>query len=414
MHVERDLNGHSRIFFDNAAGSLVLKSAHAAIARYSQVSSYAGANFADSAIVDELIDQARRAVSDLINAPSTASIFSGESTTAVMHRLAEAIVPTLPSGSNLIVSAADHNANIDPWRHAAEARRDLSIDVRLAPFDPTTGTIDLAELDRLVDDRTRLMAVSHASNVLGAENPIREIRELLNGKSSIPWLIVDGVHFAPHGPVDVQAMGADAYVFSTYKIFGQRGLSFAFGSEALLEISHFKLSPAPNLPPESWEWGFRNPADFSPMIEVANYFRWLGAAVSPPGSNVDDRGLIKLAQQAVRSHEQTLVRAMFDGVEDLPGLRKIPDIILYGLQSPEHYRLKEPTFAFNIKGIDYAEAEQLLWRDFRIALRSGNHYAEVTTEELGIQGSVRASLAHYNTADEIRSFLKAIRVLAQG
>jgi selenocysteine lyase/cysteine desulfurase len=410
-YVTEDSHGTPRIFFDTAAGSLVLKQAQVAIERYSRVSSYGGGLVADSLLVDDLVEKARASVAMLINAQSPKQIFSGESTTAVLRRLAEAILSSLPDRSRIITSAADHNANIDPWRHTAAELGQKQFAIRMVRFDPASGTTDLNHLESLVDDQVRVVAVSHASNALGAENPIREIRALLNQKAPEALLIVDGVHFIPHGPVDVQAMGADAYVFSSYKIFAQRGLSFACVSDRISRLPHYKLSPAPESPPESWELGFRNPADFAPIIEVVDYLAWLGSECfpTPPTETARDKHqLVKLGQAAIRQYENHLVRAMFDGIGNTAGVRAIDRVTIYGAQQPAYYHLKEPTFSFNLSGCSSDEVAMALWKKERIAVRSGDHYAEETHKHLGTAGSVRASLAHYNTIDEVRQFLEAL------
>jgi len=410
-YVTEDSHGTPRIFFDNAAGSLVLKPAQAAIERYSRVSSYGGAHFPDSLVVDDLVEKARASVALLINARSPKQIFTGESTTAVLRRLAQAILASLPDRSRIIISAADHNANIDPWRHTAAELSQKQLDVRMMRFDAGTGTADLNHLESLADDQVRVVAVSHASNALGAENPIREIRELLDWKSPDALLIVDGVHFIPHGPVDVQAMGADAYVFSSYKIFAQRGLSFACVSDRISRLPHYKLAPAPDSPPESWELGFRNPADFAPIIEVVDYLAWLGNECFPAPSTEAARAqqqLVRLGQGAIRQYENGLVRAMLDGVGNTAGLRAIDGVTIYGAQRPEFYYLKEPTCSFNISGRSSEPVAIDLWTNYRITVRSGDHYARETHKHLGTTESVRASLAHYNTIDEVREFLEAV------
>ncbi|MCS6816483.1 MAG: aminotransferase class V-fold PLP-dependent enzyme [Blastocatellia bacterium] len=409
-HVSEDHQGTPRIFFDSGAGSLVLKSAHAAIERASRLSSYGGGPFPDSQWVDQVVADARAAVADLLNAPSPEQLFTGESATALLRRLAEAILPGLPDRSRILISATDHNANVDPWRTMAASLSSKQFDVQLVRFDPKTGTVDLDHLESLADARVRVVAVSHASNVLGAENPLREIRHLLHRAAPEAWLIVDGVHFIPHGPVDVQAMGADAYVFSSYKIFAQRGLSWAYASDAILQLPHYKLAPAPERPPESWEWGFRNPADFAPIIEVVEYLAWLGRQCfpSPTAEIADRRQWVRLGQQAIRQYEHELVRAMLDGVDGTPGLRALEGVMLYGIREPEFYPVKEPTFSFNVAGYTSDEVATWLWQRHRIAVRGGDHYAVETHRQLGVRESVRASLAHYNTVEEVRAFLQAL------
>jgi len=298
----------------------------------------------------------------------------------------------------------DYEAGLHPAYYLDLAKTDAS----------ASEALDV--ITTLADDQVRVVAVSHASNALGAENPIREIRELLDRKSPEALLIVDGVHFIPHGPVDVQAMGADVYVFSSYKIFAQRGLSFACVSDRVSRLPHYKLAPAPESPPESWELGFRNPADFAPIIEVVNYLAWLGDECFPAASTEAMRNqprLVKLGQVAIRQYEHGLVRAMLDGVGNTAGLRAIDGVTIYGAQQPEFYHLKEPTFSFNLSGRPSDEIATALWNKYRIAVRSGDHYAPETHKQLGTTESVRASLAHYNTIDEVREFLESLHRIAR-
>ncbi len=407
--VTEDSWGTPRIFCDSAAGSLVLRRAQAAIERYSRISSYGGGVFPDSLVVDELAEASRVAVADLLNAPSPKRIFTGESATAVLRRLADAILPSLPSRSRLILSAADHNANIDAWRQTAAHWSAKQFDVQIVRFEPATGTVDLAHLESLSNERVRLVALSHGSNVLGAENPLREVRELLDRKSPDALLIVDGVHFIAHGPVDVSALRADAYVLSSYKIFAQRGLSVAYLSDRLARLPHYKLAPAPDQPPESWEWGFRNPADLAPLIEVRDYLAWLGNECFPASAaSTDLRDRVRRGQIAIRQYENRLVRALLDGVGTTPGLPAIEGVTVYGLQDPRFYHLKEPTVAFTVRGRTSDEVASAFWQQARIAVRSGNHYAQETHRHLGVSDTVRVSLAHYNTVEEVRCLLEAL------
>lgn len=421
-YVSADSGGESRIFFDSAAGSLVLRRAHDALVASSRISSYAGAHYPDSARVDRLVEEARRAVAGILNA-SPRGIISAESTTVMQRRLARAILASLAPKSRVLVSAADHNANIDPWRLTAAELRQQELDVQMVRFDPRSGVVDLEHLETLLTGPrpTGLFAVSHASNALGSENPIPEIRDLLARYAPQAFLIVDGVHFLPHGPADVHSMKADAYTFSAYKLFAQRGLSFAWGSERLLRLPHYRLAPSPEEPPESWELGFRNPADFAPVIEVARYLAWLGeraaeedAGTAGQAGPPEDRGeAARRGCAALRRYEAGLVRAMFDGVGSVAGLRHIDGITLYGAREPSFYPRKEPTFCFRVRGLQSQAVERTLWDEYRIAVRSGDHYATETHRQLGVPDTVRASLAHYNTVDEVEAFLDALARIAK-
>jgi len=399
--VDKDRAGRRRIFFDSAAGSLVLKEARAAIADAAHVASVGGATFADSAFVDSTVERARDAVDRLIRTAVGSVVASGESTTAQLRRLAECLAPRFPRGSRVLVTACDHNANVDPWRASAR-ESDGAFEVALVRHGPD-GRIDLDDLAEKAAPSTALLAVSHASNVLGVENPIGEIVAFLRSRAREALVVVDGVHAIPHFRPDLEAWDADAYVFSCYKLFAQRGLSFLALGPRLLSIEPYRLEPAPQKLPKSWETGSRNAADFAPVLALEAYLAWLG---EPHGKADPRRDPYTGAYAAIAAREAVLATALLEGTHGEPGLAEIPGVRVHG---PGRYiGGKEPTVSFTAEGIDPESLERRLWEEDGIAVRSGTHYAPEALHQAGDKWSVRASLAHYNTLDEVAVFLRAV------
>lgn len=398
--VERDRGGRKRIFFDSAAGSLVLSTARDAIAEAAMVASVGGACFADSAFVDSTVERARDVVDRLVRAPVGSVVTTAESTTAQLRRLAQALLPRFPRGSRVLVTACDHNANIDAWRSAAAERGGL--DVALVRHGPD-GRLDLDDLASKATPDTALLAVGHASNVLGVENPIAEIGAFLRARAPKALLVVDGVHAVPHFRPDMEGWDADAYVFSCYKLFAQRGLSYLVLGPRLLTLEPYHLEPAAPKLPKSWEQGSRNAADFAPMLAFEAYCAWLG---EPHGAAAGRRDPFAGAFAAIQARESVLAEALLEGARGERGLADVPGVRVHG---PGRFIPgKEPTVSFTAEGIDPESLERRLWEEDGIAIRSGTHYAPETLAQTGDKWSARASLAHYNTLDEVAVFLRAV------
>jgi selenocysteine lyase/cysteine desulfurase len=227
------------------------------------------------------------------------------------------------------------------------------------------------------------------------------------------YFIVDGVHLVPHVPVDVQQMDCDFLIFSAYKLFSRRG-SFMYGKRDLLQrLSPYKVDPNPDKPPGKWEWGTTDQGQFAAFTAVAEYLSWLGTQTGSMLSSKQQSQLGRLKGRArniraamlwVEEYEKSLSRAMFEGVDGSPGILDIPRLTLYGPKSAEN---RSPTFVFNLQGTDFYETSKYLWEKHAIATLPDDFYSRAL-QTYGIEKAVRASLVHYNTVEEIGTFLNGL------
>ena len=323
--ADADANGRSRIFFENAAGSLVLQRAADAEARERiDSSANVGAPSWESKRNDEVILEGRRAVSDLLNAPDENCIVSGESATSLLFQLSYAIGKELTGRENIVTTDYEHYANLSPWLELE--RRGLVKEVRFAKFSPETASLDLSHFESLVDERTKVVSVTGVSNVLGSKTPLDRI--LTTARSVSAYSVLDAVHTIAHVPIDVQRTPFDFAVFSAYKLFSRRG-SFMYGRKELLSsLKPYKVVPSPNEPPLNWEMGTRDQSLFASISAVMEYLEWLGRKTeSQVGDKIKPysgrKRLLKAALGWIEDYERTLSVAMLGGTQGAEGLPSI-------------------------------------------------------------------------------------------
>jgi len=282
--------------------------------------------------------------------------------------------------------------------------------IREVDFNPSDCTLRMEELASLLNPRTRLVAVGYASNCVGTINPIAEIAAM--ARSAGAWLWVDAVHYAPHGPIDVQALGCDFLVCSAYKFFGPHA-GVVWGREDLLEKLHaYKVRPAGNRSPDKFETGTQNHEAQAGIWAAAEYLAEIGKKFGSPFAEdfpgfQGRRRQLKQAMAAIQLCEKNLFEYFVSGLLAIPGLT------FYGIQDPRRFHQRTPTAAFTLAGRTPQEVAEGLSRK-GIYVWAGNFYAVAVTERLGLEktgGVVRAGLVHYNTREEIDYFLQCLREL---
>lgn len=411
--AETDGSGRKRAFFDAGAGSLVLR--RAAEAEADAMVNYAanvGAPSWESQKVEQTIREGRASVRDLLNAPSEDNIVIGESATSLFFRLTYAIGKELKRDENVVTTEYEHYANVSSMLELE--RRGVVKEARLARFDPQTGMLDLDHLASLVDSKTRIVSVGGIANGLGSKTNLEKVRKIARDAGA--YFIVDAVHLVPHVPVDVQQIDCDFLIFSAYKTFSRRG-SFMYGKrDALQRLQPYKVDPNPDKIPGKWEWGTVDQGQFAAFTAVVEYLSWLGTqTMSSLGSEARQRlgsgqqlstrqRNVRAAMLWIEEYEKSLSRAMFDGVGGSPGILDIPHVTLYGPKSAEN---RSPTFIFNIDGVDYRETSKYIWDKYAVATLPDDFYSRAL-QTYGIEKAVRASLVHYNTVDEIATFLNGL------
>ena len=406
-----DVNGRKRIFLDNAAGSLVLKTVADAEAKV--ILDYfpnVGATSWESQKNEEVIDEGRKGVQDLLNAKHKESIITGESATALFFHLSYTLGKTMKKTDNVVITEYEHYANVSPWLELE--RRGVIKEVRFAKFDEETGMLDIDNLGEIADKNTKIISAAGVSNALGSKTPLNQVRKIARENDSL--FAVDGVHTIQHIPVDVQELDCDFFVFSGYKLFSRRG-SFMYGKkEVLEELSPYKVDPCPDYSPVKWEWGTRDHGLFAGISAVVDYLEWLGTKVEDYTKDKTSkysgrRKSLKSALTWIQDYETKLTEAMLKGIDDIPGLAQLEDVELYGLNDHKQSHIKSPTFTFNVKNTTPKEICQYIFDKHAVALLGPEDFYSRALQTYNTKVASRASLCHFNTFDEVKIFLNGIK-----
>ena len=291
-------------YLDGAAGTQVPSAVIEAISRAQATGlGNAGGAFPASARADEITAACRAAVAALTGGEPDGVIF-GPSMTALTYRIAGALAKTWQPGDEVIVSRLDHDANIRPWVQTAERAGAV---VRWAEVDPATGELPAAQYSALITDRTRLVAVTAASNILGTRPDVAAITALARGAGALSY--VDGVHATPHVPVDVQALGADFYATSAYKWSGPH-IGLVVAAPSLLEtLRPDKLVPSSDAVPDRFELGTLPFASLAGVTAAVHHL----ASLVPGSGTLRERVLASMA--AVQEYEQELFEVLLSGLD---------------------------------------------------------------------------------------------------
>ena len=269
-------DGQRRIYFDNPAGTQVPASVAAAMSDCLLTSNAnQGGYFATSSRADDIVESARVAMADFLNAPSPDEIVFGQNMTTITLHLSRSIGRLLRPGDEIILSRMDHDANVWPWVLLA---RDLELEVKWLEFDATTFEFDLSTLDDLITDRTRLVCVGGASNLTGTLNDVAAICEKARAAGALTY--IDAVQSVPHVATDVQAIGCDFIVCSPYKFFGPHQGVLWGRREVLEQLEPYKVRPAPSTIPWCFETGTQSHEGFAGITAAIDYFAWIGESMA--------------------------------------------------------------------------------------------------------------------------------------
>jgi cysteine desulfurase family protein (TIGR01976 family) len=399
--LQETRGGRPLIFMDGPGGTQVHGSVIEAMGRYLvEANSNAHGEFLYSRRTDETVTAGRQAMADLLNAGRSEEIVFGPNMTTLTFNLSRAIGRTIRPGDEIVVTRLDHDANIAPWL----ALEEQGAVVRHVDFDPADCTLDMAGLEAAITPRTRLVAMGYASNAVGTVNDVARAAELAHAAGA--WLYVDAVHYAPHGPIDVQALGCDFLACSVYKFFGPH-LGVLYGRYELLdELPAYKVRPAGDAPPEKFETGTGNFEAIAGAAAAVDYLAGVGRRY---GAEYGDRyaGLagrrqaLKMGLTAIQAYERALGQRLVAGLETIPGLR------IYGITDPAGWERRVPTVSFTLEGPAAPEISGRLG-EADIFAWSGNFYALAVTRRLGLEdrgGLLRVGLVHYNTAEEVDTLL---------
>lgn len=373
--------------FDGPGGTQVPSSVSDAVAgaMRSAVSNRHGP-FASSRRADQLVEQARAAVADLVGG-DPAGVVLGQSMTANTYVLAGALARTWRPGDEVVLSRLDHDADVRPWVQAA-ARAGAT--VRWADVDLDSAELPAEQYDALLNERTRLVAVTAASNATGTRPDVRAIADKAHAVGAV--VHVDGVHATPHLPTDVRELGADLYATSAYKWYGPH-LGCTVGDPELLEsLRPDKLLPSSDAVPDRFEHGT---SSFAQHAGVTAAVDWIASH----GQGATRRERVLSAMRTIEQHEAAVFARLLDG------LAARDDVTLVGRPAR-----RTPTVAFTVAGRTPLQVSVDLGNQ-GICVWSGNYYALELMTALGLEqsgGAVRAGVVCYTTTTEVDRLLAAL------
>ena len=383
-------------FFENAGGSYVPTNVIEHLNHFmtsTKVQPYA--EFDTSAIAGDNMDQATKLFAEMINA-KTYEIIIGGSTTMNMYVLSNAMRSLLKPGDEVIVTNQDHEANVGAWRRLAEH----GMIIKEWQINPETAELNIDDLKALLSEKTRIVAVTHCSNIVGSINDLKSIAKLVHEYDA--YIVGDGVSYAPHGFPDVKDLDVDFYAFSLYKTFGPH-LGLLYGKKDILnKLPNQNHEFLEGDVPYTLNPGGPNHEELSCLIGVYEYFNNLYEHHFP-GQDASTRGKIEAVNELIAMHEMEIANPLLDYINTRD------DINLIGKTKISN-KDRAPTIAFTMNNKSSKELSSDLVKQ-GIATRNDNFYAWRCLKALGIDtddGVVRTSMVHYNTHEDVKKLIEAL------
>ena len=393
-HVDHDMKGRERLFFDNAGGSFRLKKA------VEQMTSI-------DALPDcpERIHEAARFLQD-VQAKGSAdlrtifnaqggSIYASLTASGAMFDMVRAVAENV-AGSNMVTTVLEHPSSFDAMSlYAGRTGKEL----RVAKSNALAGGVDVEEIVRLVDRETALLSVIYASNISGAKLDIEAIVRGARAVKPDLYILVDAVQHAPHGLIDLQRTPVDGINIAPYKFFGCRGSGLSWVSERLSVLPHHKLAGKAK---DFWDLGSAAPWQFAVVSEIVDYVGWLGGHFS---GGTDRRSQFESGIKAIELHERALLARLLDGSEGVPGLRHVPNVRVF--LDHEDLTKRDLILAIGIDNLEHAQAvREYEMRGVIVYERvASSLYSKRMLQSFGLEGAIRVSPLHCHGAADIDRFL---------
>jgi len=386
-------NDQPVIFFDGPGGSQVSRGVLEKMTDYlGKYNANLGGHYFSSHVTGEVMNNARESVRALLNAPTPDNIIFGMNMTSLTFHLSRIISRHWQAGDEIIVTELDHYANVSSWQQAAN---DKQVTVHQIPLQQADCSLDVARLCEQITAKTRLVAVTYASNVTGSIVDIKTITEAAHRVGA--QVYVDAVHYAPHNLIDVQALGCDFLVCSAYKFFGPHiGMAY-IAPQWLQRLQPYKVEPATDVGPGRFETGTQSFEGLAGVTAAVDYLAQWGT----PGASLRQRLQESFADH--HRHEENLSRYF------LQRLQQIDDVQLYGSAQADCQR-RTPTFALTFKRHAPEQVARRLGRH-NICVGSGHFYAQGLIQRLNLQdsgGVLRIGMMHYNTLQEIDTLFELL------
>lgn len=391
-----------RIYLDNPGGTQV---AQPVLDRMNHYLVHTNANkdgaFATAVQSDEVLHEARAAVTDLLHAASPDEIVFGPNMTTLTFALSRSLGKWLKPGDEIVITKLDHDANVAPWLLLAQ---DTGAAIKWVDIREEDCTLDMADFESQISDKTKIVACGYASNAVGTINDVAAVVGMAHAAGAL--VFVDAVQYAPHGPVDVQALGCDFLVCSSYKFFGPH-MGMLYGKYDLLDrLPAYKVRPAGDQPPYKFETGTQNHEGIAGVLGAVEYLQWLGETFG--GKARTRREALAGAMRRMVEYEQGISQRLITGLAQIPGVR------VWGITDPGRLDRRVPTVSFTLAGRHPRQVAEKL-AEQNIFVWDGNYYALSIMERLDLQksgGMVRVGAAHYNTVEEVEQLVEEVGKIA--
>lgn len=387
--LKTQINNQNLVYFDNGATAqkpqAVIDLVHELYtSRNSSI--HRSVNFLSSQMTDAY-EQSRDLIKDFIGAASSREIIFTSGATASINLVAASFGDTfIGSGDEILLTTLEHHANIVPWQLLAQKKGAV---IKVIPIHED-GSLNMEQLDQMLSSKTRFVAVSQVSNVMGTIQPVKEIIQKAHAKN-IPVLI-DGAQSIQHGHINVQELDCDFFVFSGHKVYGPTGIGVLYGKEKWLEMMPPWQGGGDMIDRVSFAGTTFNELPFKFEAGTTNYIGAIGLAEA-------FRYLMKTGLDAIQQYEENLAKYTAEKLRAIPGIR------IYGDQDHKH-----PIFSFLLSGIHPFDTGMVLDK-MGIAVRTGTHCAMPLMEHFGIEGTIRASLCFYNTKQEVDKLVQGLELV---
>ena len=391
--LSRKVEGQPVVYLDNPAGTQVPQRVIDRTAEYWRtMNANRGGAFVTSERTEALLAEVRRAAAVFLNAASADEIVFGPNMTTLTYAVSRAIGREMRPGDEILVTRLEHDANVSPWL----ALQEQGVMVRFVDIAVPQCTLDMEDFKRQLGPRTRLVAVTHASNAVGTIPDLAAISRAAHAAGA--WVWIDAVHYGPHGAIDVRTIDCDFLVCSSYKFYGPHQ-GILYGRRELLErLRPYKVRPASDEGPSRWETGTQNHECLAGVLGAFEYLADLG------GSERMVRPALETAMDRIQAHERALAARLIDGLEQIEGIQ------IYGITDAEHLRRRAPTVSLTWAPHRPEALAGWLGRH-QVFTTHSDHYATELMNRLGLTeqgGTLRIGVAHYNTVSEVDLVLELL------
>lgn len=400
-HVQSQFPGlcDDWVFFDNAGGSQICQPALDRMVEFlTHRNVQIGGSYAVSQAAAEALTTGRKAAQTLVNAARPEEIVFGPSTTVLLQNLATAMRSQFRPGDEVIVTMADHESNIGPWMRLA----DVGVTVKVWPLNPQTQDLQLSDLEPLMTGRTRLVCVTHVSNILGKVHPVADFARFVHDRGAL--ICVDAVAYAPHRLIDVRAWDVDYYAFSLYKAYGPHGALMYGKYDLLAELDGlYHYFYGKDKVPGKLEPG--NPS-YEAAYSTDGIVEYLAGLARHHGAGGDRRAMIAAAYDLITAQEDLLTDRLLSWLSGRNDCRIIGEGV-------NRNSTRVPTIAFKFDGI-HSGAIVRAMDDHGIAMRFGDFHSRRLVEHLGddhLGGVLRISMVHYNTVGQVDRLTNALSAI---